>query len=315
MSDRQIQIHPDSPHVKSTYHGVILRTHFHLIAKMSILEKVLQESCAPLPPCFFLFLLYPPQSSFYRAVIHGTIKEQAPAIHTSFPLYPKTLPTMPPHNRWNDEQRTVLHMIKTEYTFSTSEGVQVFNHVFADHLRGQGLSHGLSGQQVRVQYTERNMPIKQHLWQEALRQPTTPAEHAVRDGYRLRIQGAAAALGLDATLSAPVQPVASLGASATTSAGPSTAENAPTAPAQSTSSASPQDAGSAANQPHPATRNTPPARQGLRSADQQARPEAGDAAIAPTSTTNTHSTGQGPNRPTIERGEEYLYMIHSRDLA
>ena len=36
---------------------------------------------------------------------------------------------------------------------------------------------------------------------------------------------------------------------------------------------------------------------------------------APTSTTSTNPTDQRLKRPNIERGEEYLYMIHSRDLA
>lgn len=118
-------------------------------------------------------------------------------------------------NRWDREQREVLHVLFSHFEISVPNKVKIFNQIFSDHLRACGLPSGLRQGPLEGQYRERNKS-----WPADICQPaTSPEEIAKRQRICRQITQAAASLHLDVpNLSAASAPQPSLPAPLTTPA-------------------------------------------------------------------------------------------------
>ena len=96
-------------------------------------------------------------------------------------------------NIWTDEQRLLLHLLHSEFTFDVQTTSNIFNHVFADELRACGFQDGLRPKVLASQYKDRDRPGRSHHWNRALQslRNDTPLEKSLQD----RIRTAAKAVG------------------------------------------------------------------------------------------------------------------------
>lgn len=103
------------------------------------------------------------------------------------------------------------------YALNRDERVAIFNRVFHDCLRSQGLRHGLNAYKLEVQYRDRLRPRTIQQWAPILRDPVNALERADRDANRLSVAAAAAALNIPLRVqvqqhqAAPLPPAAEAG--------------------------------------------------------------------------------------------------------
>ena len=102
---------------------------------------------------------------------------------------------MPPHKSWTTEQRIAVHLLFSQYDLDNNSKVAIFNRIFRDYLREQGLN-GLNLHKLDVQYRERTRPHRAQQWQIIIRDPTNAAEQAFRDAHVQSIETTATALGI-----------------------------------------------------------------------------------------------------------------------
>lgn len=217
-------------------------------------------------------------------------------------------------NKWTTEQRTVIHLLFTEYDILTkNEKVDIFNRVFSEYLQSQGIGKGLDFHRLDVQYRERLRVGKGHLWTKVIKEPGTQEEIGFRNEYVAMIEDAADALGISIPGAEQQDDASTQGALDVSSL---SLENNPTDSSSATEADEPSDTEN--EDPPQDPDNTPlsPAQRRRVRFEDSAQQAAASNTTPPFTPAEKETIIANAKRtirfrPDIEVGEDYLYMIHS----
>ena len=101
---------------------------------------------------------------------------------------------MTPKFSWTQEHRLVVYLLHTEMELETEERVGIFDIVFEQELRSQGLE-GIGKGALESQYRERSRQGRENTWGRILAGPSTAKEQNERNQLMVRIRNAKAKLG------------------------------------------------------------------------------------------------------------------------
>ena len=100
---------------------------------------------------------------------------------------------------WTFEQRTVLHLLRTRFTFTHEENAAIFNRIFADALRHAGYTNGLDVTRLRDEYDSRDFAGRAKVWKKITAGTQSVEEEETRTELVDTIEEHTTALGLGDT--------------------------------------------------------------------------------------------------------------------
>ena len=103
------------------------------------------------------------------------------------------------HLDWTFEQRTVLHLLRTRFTFTHEENAAIFNRIFADALRHAGYTNGLDVTRLRDEYDSRDFAGRAKVWKKITAGTQSVKEEETRTELVDIIEEHTTALGLGDT--------------------------------------------------------------------------------------------------------------------